>query len=236
MKNYLDHLTEIGDDNLSFARKIAYYRYNLGKYIPRHKKSVSILEVGPGNGSMIKYLNDHGLSDIDIVDNDLTVVDFVTKRFTLNKKFVTSDISQIKRQLRKYDLIIMLQVFEHLPKNQYAKVVKTLYSSLKVGGKIIIMVPNGGNPLNLLERYSDLQHENIFTEHSLGELPGYCEIKNSVVKIEPYRIPPVSLINIIRIIMQRILHFIVRTMMIVNGGVYQKIMTPNITLVITKHK
>ena len=236
MQNYLDHLKGVGDDHLSFDRKIEYFKYNLQKYIRNTKKDFAVLEIGPGRGAMISFLNKLNIANIDIVDNDKAVNQYISKSFKINKAHLSSDIAKLKSKLQTYDLVLMLQVFEHMPKSQYKTVIKTLYSALKPKGKIIMMVPNGGNPLNMMERYSDLQHENAFTENSLRELPMYCGINSAEILIEPYRIPPVSIVNVLRIMAQQILHFVIRSMLVLNGGVYQRIMTPNITLVISKGK
>lgn len=236
MKNYLKHLQQVGDDTLSFNRKLSYIDYNLGKYIDVKNKKLSVLEIGPGLGVVEKYLNDNGINNIDLVDNDENVLSYISNSFNVRNKYKTNNISQIDKKLKKYDVIFMLQVFEHIPRIQYKSVLSTLVKHLANDGKIIIMVPNGGNPLNMLERYHDLQHETAFTEDSLKELSNYCDIENVKSVVEPYRIPPNNMINIIRIILQKILHIIIILMIIINGGVYQTIMTPNITLIITKGK
>ena len=111
---------------------------------------------------------------------------------------------------------------------------KLLYKHLIKGGFLIIVVPNGNNPLGLIERYGDLQHTNCFTEQSLKDLVNISEIKNYKLEIRGYEIPPYDLLNIIRIFFQKTLHFILLLIMIINGGIYFKTMTPNIMLVIKK--
>lgn len=231
MKNYLSHLETVGDQKLSFKRKVSYFDYN---YLDQIKNVNKILEIGPGKGEFISYLNSKNIDNIDIIDNDLNVINFIQKNFSISKYYRTNDISKLKLKNSTYDLITMMQVFEHMPKSSYKRVMTTLIKSLKRGGKLIMMVPNGGNPLNMLERYHDLQHENAFTEDSLKELANYCDIDNVDILVSPYSIPPSNMINILRIFLQKILHLLILSMIIVNGGVYQKIMTPNISLIMTK--
>ena len=234
MENYLDYLYILGDNEISFLRKINYVKFNYSKYINKDNSNMSVLEIGPGTGSLLQYLNKNNISNIDVIDNDSSVLQFINKTFTINKVFRTNNLSTINKMLQEYDLIFMLQVFEHFPKTAYVDIVQALFCKLKKGGSMIIMVPNGGNPLNILERYHDLQHENAFTEDSLKEIPNYCELNNYSINIEAYKIPPYSIVNVLRIIAQKILHIIVIGLTIINGGAYQRIMTPNITLVIRK--
>jgi SAM-dependent methyltransferase len=136
----------------------------------------------------------------------------------------------------KYDLVVLTQVFEHIPKASYLNWIRSLYRSLNPGGHILITVPNGANPLVGTERYGDLQHENIFTIFSFRELMTFANLKNSSYLIRGFEIPPYSLVNVIRLVLQKILHAIFILLMMINGAIYQTIMTPNITLVITKNK
>lgn len=233
MQNYLKHLQQVSNSQ-TFSRKIDYIRHNYSKFIPdKNKKNYAVLEIGPGTGEFIAYLNGKGLSNIDIADLDKSVIDYISSRFEINNKILSENLAT-SRKLRKYDIILMLQVFEHIPREQYKSLLKSLHRALKPYGKLIMTVPNGGNPLNLLERYHDLQHENAFTEDSLRELPNYCGVEFASICVEPFAIPPYSLINIIRIVLQKILHLIIVGLIALNGGVYQKIMTPNITVVFTK--
>lgn len=234
MKNYLSHLQSIGDNEVNFQRKIGYIKYNFGKYIKELNSKSTVLEIGPGSGAVECYLNSNSVTNIDLIDNDLPVLKYVQNKYTVNKVFQTSDLSKIKSKLQKYDLIFMLQVFEHIPRDQYVSLINVLVGQLKKDGKIIIMVPNGGNPLGLLERYHDLQHENAYTTDSLYELTNYCGVSGVSSLVEGYKIPPYNIINLIRIILQKILHLLIIMALIVNGGVYQTIMTPNITLIISK--
>lgn len=235
MKSYLEHLQNVSNAK-SFMRKIDYIIANYAKLIPTiPQKEYAVLEIGPGTGEFIAFLNSRGITNIDIADLDKPVLDYIKKKFKIRSAILTRNLSKAT-EYRKYDTILMLQVFEHIPRDQYKSVVKKLNSILKPGGKLIMTVPNGGNPLNLIERYHDLQHENAFTEDSLRELPNYCDTQFESIVVEPFSIPITSTVNAIRILFQKLLHILVIVLIIVNGGVYQRIMTPNITAVYSKKK
>lgn len=233
MNGYINHLKE-QYEGATFKRKMDYIDYNFGKAIKRLKpKSSKVLEIGPGMGECVKYLRGKGFRNIDVVDNDKSVLDKVSKLGVKNK-YLTDDLLDLRNTLGKYDLIVLIQIMEHLPLNVQAKVISVLYSHLNKNGSLILVVPNANNPLGLAERYGDLQHTGAFTSRSLRDLVDDSAIKNYEAVISGFEIPPYSAVNLIRIILQKILHAVLYLMMIVNGGVFFKVMTPNIVLNIRK--
>lgn len=209
-------------------------RYNFGHYLLSKKETGTFLEIGPGLGHAIKFLNSKGVNKIDIVDNDDSILNYIKENFEINKLYKTDNIKEIDTQLDHYDVIIATQVFEHIPKEQYRSFLTTLYKHLNKNGYLIITVPNMANPFTLCERYGDITHTNGFTDNSLIELAAMSEIPVSSIMVRAYKIPPYSLLNIIRIFFQKILHLALLAMSIINAGSYSKLLTPNISLVIKK--
>lgn len=234
MKNYTNHLEQMYSQK-SFERKTDYIKYNFGEFFKQLKSAkINVLEIGPGLGEFVSFLNSQKIANIDVIDNDKSIADSIKKKYKLLNFFITNKIVSLDKKLNQYDLIVMIQVLEHLPVNQYEPVLKILYKHLKKNGFIVIVVPNGNNPLGLIERYADLQHYNCFTQQSLKDLINYSGIKNFEYKITGFEIPPYDPVNILRIILQKILHFCLLLIMIINGGNYFKVMTPNIMLIIKK--
>lgn len=233
MGTYLDYLNQISSKK-TFLRKLDYIKYNFGKYILSNQSSGKFLEIGPGLGHSIKFLNSKGFSKIDIVDNDNSILSYIKEKFEINKFYKTSDIKEIDEQLDNYDVIIATQVFEHVPKDQYRSFLTTLYKHLNKNGYLIVTVPNMANPFTICERYGDITHTNGFTDNSLTEVAAMSEIPISSIKVKAYKIPPYSLLNIVRIFFQKILHLMLLAMSVVNAGSYSKLLTPNISLVIKK--
>ncbi len=233
MSTYLTHMNELGAGT-AFGRRVAYLHYNFRSYLQGLNPHSPVLEIGPGTGEFLSILNDADIIDIDIIDNDAAILKYCQHKYNLNKATLAKSLDLSKAVKGQYDLIVLTQVFEHIPKSSYLNWLKTLYSSLNPGGSILITVPNGANPLVGTERYGDLQHENIFTIFSFQELMTFANLKNSTYLIKGFEIPPINIVNMIRIILQKILHGIFILLMMINGAIYQTLMTPNITLVITK--
>jgi len=232
--NYLSHLEDLYG-NKTFKRKVGYIRHNFGKIISEVViPDGKVLEIGPGKGEFVKYLNDLAISDIDVVDNDPEVINLVKDAFKIKNSFLCDDVSRISKKLKKYDLIIMIQVLEHISIEKYRSTLRVLYQHLNSQGYLIIVVPNANNPLGLVERYGDLQHKNSFTEMSLRDLVNISDIRNYNFKITGFSIPPYSLVNLVRIVLQKAVHLCLLFLLILNGGVFCKTMTPNISLIIKK--
>jgi 2-polyprenyl-3-methyl-5-hydroxy-6-metoxy-1,4-benzoquinol methylase len=235
MSNYLKHIQSTANSK-TFSRRVAYLSYNFSFYLNQLSKSSRVLEVGPGKGELLSILNQKNIKNLDIIDNDQAVLDYCQKTYQLKQTTLLKTDQSIKYLKNKYDLIILTQVFEHINKDSYLVWLRGLYKALKPGGHILITVPNGANPLSGTERYGDLQHQNIFTIYSLNELITFANLKNASHKIIGFNIPLTNPINLVRIVLQKILHSIFILLMIINGAIYQTLMAPNITLVIKKNK
>lgn len=234
MTSYLTHMQGIGQGT-AFGRRVSYIEYNFGPYLRKLNSNCRVLEIGPGTGELLHLLNKQGIKKIDIIDNDQSILDYCQENFDISRAILAKSLDMSKTLPKeKYDLIVLTQVFEHIPKSSYQNWIKSLYAVLKPGGSILITVPNGANPLSGTERYGDLQHENIFTVFSFRELMTFANLPKSSYRISGFEIPPYSLISIIRIVLQKLLHAIFILLMIINGAIYQTLMTPNITLIIEK--
>lgn len=235
MNTYKKHLDDLSSSQTAL-RKIAYIRSNFGRNLEGiSKKGGVVLEIGPGRGECVQYLNSIGIKKIDVVDNDRQILTEITSKYQIRKNFLNNNIVNIDQKLEKYDAIIGIQVLEHMPVAGLPMVIKTLYSHLKKGGWMLFVVPNAGNPLGIIERYGDWQHTTAFTEQSLKDLVAVSSISGYQLTLRGYEIPPNTLLNLLRIITQKLLHAVLLLVMVVNGGTYFKIMTPNIILEIKKN-
>ncbi len=234
MGTYLEYLKGISSDK-TFARKLDYIRYNFKKYLRFQASSdVRLLEIGPGLGEAVSYFNSLGHTHIDVIDNDDSILEYIAEKYKIHKTFKATELDKIDTSLDQYDAIVCTQVLEHVPIDQYKPFLSTLFGHLKKDGHMIITVPNMANPFTLFERYGDITHTNGFTDNSLKELISLCNIPASTVIVNGFKIPPYSLLQLVRIGFQKMLHFILLLMSIANGGGYTKLLTPNITLVVKK--
>lgn len=232
MPDYIDHLAPLYQKN-TFSRKVDYLNYNIGKILSKAiKKGGDVLEIGPGMGEMVYYLNKKKFFNIDILDVDKSVLDYVSSRFKVRKSY-TANIERLTNKVW-YDSIVAIQVLEHLPVERHPKVLGILFKRLRKNGELIFVVPNSGNPLGIVERYADLQHTTSFTEQSVKDLIRESGISSYKLIIGGYRIPPYNITNVLRIILQKSLHILLTLTLIVNGGIFFRTLTPNLMFIVRK--
>ena len=217
----------------TFKRKLCYIKYNFGRYLGPNKKA---LEIGPGMGEFITELSRQGTTTVDVVECDQRVMQHITKNHAVRRTWnvALENLESIAPELDRYDIIMCSQVLEHVRPEALCSVLRTLYASLVAGGVLIVVVPNGSNPLNMINLYNDLTHRGLFTERSLRQLAAMSEIPATSVKVTAYRIPPSTPLNLLRIVAQKILHLFLLLMLFANGGDYSMLLHPNLCLVIRR--
>ncbi len=233
MDNYAQYLESMSGRR-TWKRKIDYIRYNFGRFLQELQSGSQVLEIGPGRGELVSHLNGRGVEDIDIMDNDQCILDTVSSRYRVAGRLWAENLADIEGQLRQYDMVFAIQVLEHIPVSEYRSFLEVIDRHLKKGGRMVFVIPNGANPLSISERYFDLQHQTAFTENSLCSLPNHCGLAGYEARVEGFRIPPYTPINWLRIVVQKALHLCLFGLMLANGGTYQRILTPNLTLILTK--
>ena len=168
----------------------------------RIKKNSTVLEFGPANGRLTKYLKECKNCTVDIVEyNDISGKD--AAQFARNA-FIGKDEGDIEKYIwvkklkgEKYDCIIFADVLEHLYNPESA--LKNCKEFLKENGTILVSIPNIANNniiLNLLKdnfEYTstgllDDTHIRFFTYNSfnalckkIGYVISYIDFSNGVV-------------------------------------------------------
>lgn len=111
-------------------------------------KDAVVLDVGCGNGVISRSLGEQGfhVKGIDISEKT------IEKARSLNKfpnvKFEVKSAEQLVADGQRYHAVICSEVLEHL--HQPEKLLKVLYQSLTQDGILIVTVPNGKGPREVL--------------------------------------------------------------------------------------
>lgn len=122
-------------------------KWTILKDFTRFDKSMSILDLGTGSGNF-ELLYAREVKDVLGVDYNDDALDFLEKRLKIdgirNVRLVCSDIRKLNkvRATQKYDLIILVDVIEHISIDQAREVIKSLRRFLKPNGQICIITPN----------------------------------------------------------------------------------------------
>lgn len=114
-------------------------------------KPTSVLDVGCGTGTWLKVLDEHGVHDYVGLDGD-----FVERSQLLidASRFQAHDLAHPFSLHRVFDLVICLEVAEHLP----ASAAPALIDSLCLHGEVIVFsaaVPGQGGQNHINEQWPD---------------------------------------------------------------------------------
>ncbi|WP_104696972.1 MULTISPECIES: class I SAM-dependent methyltransferase [unclassified Helicobacter] len=136
------------------------------KKLPHHSR---ILDFGCGYGQNLlaiqKLLDSNGGGIIQGIDIDPQAVDFCNKN---NLEVSLVDNIFDYQPHYKFDLIILMHVLEHFPKEKIIPLLKHFKDHfLTQSGKIFISVPNAQSNTGCYWAYEDFTHQTLFTAGSL---------------------------------------------------------------------
>jgi len=129
----------------------------------KHTQFNSLLDVGCGDGKLLfetkKIFADKILEGVDYSENAIRFA----QAFSPKLVFHVGDITDAQTLSgKKYDVITLIEVFEHIPPKARESFVTGLFRLLNDGGKLIITVPSANTPVH--ER-----HYEHFTKETLAK-------------------------------------------------------------------
>ncbi|MEO8582339.1 MAG: methyltransferase domain-containing protein [Flavitalea sp.] len=129
-----------------------------------------ILDVGCGNGLISRAFGEKGYEVLGIDVSEKTIAVARQNNHLSNVQFRVIPAGELVPEPGKYDAIICSEVLEHL--NEPQLLLNTLYQSLKNNGVLIVTVPNGFGPRELLvtKPVQSLQNNNGFTLKMLSKI------------------------------------------------------------------
>ena len=138
---------------------------DLVPYLP-DDRNAKVLDVGCGFGFALRALQNLGFADVMGLEQSAEQA-----RVASDAGFhvVTRDSSSawLSNHPDEWDVVLLLDVLEHVPVEHQIHFLRTIYGALRAGGLLIITVPNANAILASRWRYNDHTHHCSFTEHSL---------------------------------------------------------------------
>lgn len=159
---------QTGLSDIHWQRKDPYVEYVISNYIP-HKKDALIIDLGCGFGKYIYRLKANGYTNVKGVDISAEQVEAAHKSGI-------PEIEQgellpfIKKQPDKIDVVLLMDIIEHLSRQEIFDPIEEIKKKLSESGKIILHVPNAEGIFGMRVRYGDLTHEVSFTPSSIHQL------------------------------------------------------------------
>jgi SAM-dependent methyltransferase len=131
--------------------------------------STPILDVGCGPGLFVGYLRQAGYTDVTGIDRSAEEVERAAAAGIAGVRLAEA-VPFLADKKDRYGLIALLNVFEHLHKDEVLTLLALLQQALVPGGRVIAVTPNGLSPFGGATRYWDFSHELGFTPASWRQL------------------------------------------------------------------
>lgn len=156
-----------GADFPAAHREAKRYIRQLAPYLPIDK-TMRILEIGPGNGLVVKQLMEMGYTGVVGWETDSQLALAANKKGAHVEHIVAGDvITKLASEKESYALIFCMHVIEHIPKDQQLLFMRSVSQSLKKDGHFICETPNALSPTANYWQYNDVTHVTCFTPLSL---------------------------------------------------------------------
>ena len=137
-------------------------------YVPPDRDA-RIVDLGCGDGVLLHFLLEAGyrhVSGIDVSDEQIARAHglglFEARRGDIDTFLASADD-------RSLDVVLLIDVLEHLTREELFAVLDGVARVLSPGGVCIAHVPNAEGLYGMRVRYGDLTHEQAFTARSMSQ-------------------------------------------------------------------
>lgn len=171
---YQRYATQFQDAGETFDRTAARtwaepYRRYLRDWLPADP-AASILEVACGGGRLLHALSAWGYAGIEGVDLSPEQVALSRQAVAPERVHHANVLDFLEGRTESYDLIIGLDLIEHLSKDECIRFLDACRSALRPGGRLVLQTPNADSPWGMASRYNDLTHEIGFNPNLLARM------------------------------------------------------------------
>jgi 2-polyprenyl-3-methyl-5-hydroxy-6-metoxy-1,4-benzoquinol methylase len=160
----------------------AAFARTLGPWLPADREA-RILDVGCGEGALLAFLRDRGyrcLAGFDLSPENVALCREQGLEFVRE-----GDALHLGEMEGTYDLILALDLLEHLPKEGAVGFLEGARRRLAPGGTLVVQTPNMGYVLAAYYRYSDLTHRFGVTERSARVLFRAAGFEEGAIELRP---------------------------------------------------
>jgi 2-polyprenyl-3-methyl-5-hydroxy-6-metoxy-1,4-benzoquinol methylase len=168
----------------SMDRNYAYFRKHLVPHLPADR-SAALLDAGCGSGSVVRFLTRLGYRNVIGIDISQEQIE-LARTLGIRNVLCVDMTSYLRNHQAEFDAVFLLDVLEHLKKDEVIETLDSVAMGLKQGGRLIVQTANGDGPFTGRYRYGDFTHELAFTARSIGQVlraTGFSSV--AVYPVEP---------------------------------------------------
>ncbi len=137
-------------------------------HLPRDKAS-KILDLGCGFGALLIHLQQNGYSHVSGVDISQEQIETAIGVGAKNVRVDTLD-NALRDETVSYQAITMIDVIEHLTRNEAIEILMRIFERLETGGVLVLRTPNVDAYFGTVLSFGDLTHEMHLNKLSTQEL------------------------------------------------------------------
>ncbi|MGB0720829.1 MAG: class I SAM-dependent methyltransferase [Gammaproteobacteria bacterium] len=145
----------------------------IARHLPPDTR-ISIADLACGHGALIRALKKQGYHRVIGVDTSAEQVAAAHDRGTTEVRHGEIDPFLDDHESAGFDVVFLMDILEHLDKEQVIKLLDRVHNSLRPGGRAIIHVPNATGIFGMNARYGDFTHEVAFTPRSIRQVLSSC--------------------------------------------------------------
>ena len=164
------NLLTVGAAETYFQRGRPFIEACINRFFPKNRESF-IVDLACGAGSWIYYAKKNGYTN-------LRGCDVSPEQASLAHKFGLDEVQQsdissfLANLVQNCHFILLIDILEHLEKQELFDLLDEVYRKLEKNGKILIHIPNAAGLGGMNVRYGDFTHETAFTASSIKQVLG----------------------------------------------------------------
>jgi len=191
-----------------------------------------VLEIGFGNGSFAAWCSEQG-ARYRGTEQIVELLEIARAR-----GFDALDASMPLESFvdtGSVDLVVALDVFEHLELGDLRELVRSLAGLLKPSGLLVARVPSGDSPFSRSVQYGDLTHRTILGSSSIQQLADEVDLEVVQTREPAFPLRGLGIMACIRrsaVFLVRSLVYPLTTHALMGGG--HPILTPNLVFVLRR--
>ena len=142
----------------------------------------NVLEIGFGDGGFLAYARSQEWN-IRGTESNKRLVE-IARREGFNA-IHSDEFDELENQY--FDLVVALDVFEHIEHEDLGRLLSSIHRKLKIGGALIARFPNGDSPFGLAQQHGDITHVTVIGSGKIGYFAKTCgfEIESIGGEVEP---------------------------------------------------
>lgn len=163
-----------GDEE--FEGRVAYHVEQIRGLLPPGARTG--LDIGCGGGAALSALRRLGLEAEGLESDEGQVAQCQARGHDVSLTDDSNDWLGTRRH--KFDVVLLLDVLEHLPLVQAPALLQAARDAVRPGGRVVLTVPNAGSAAGFLYFALDPTHHRCFTEQSLTALLTSCGFQRPI--------------------------------------------------------